>query len=223
MGREQIARAVDRLNGEAPDVVALLGDYVDASTLWRGRLAPEVVATELGRLAAPLGVFAVLGNHDWRATGDRMWRALAREGITVLENRAAPVTARGARLWVAGVADVRHRRANPEGAVAQVPEGEPILMLAHDPDVFPHVPERVSLTLSGHLHAGQIAIPLLRRRALPSWYGERFAHRNVVEGGRRLYVSSGLGTSGLPARLLAPPEVVVLTLRARPPAPGSAA
>jgi predicted MPP superfamily phosphohydrolase len=84
--------------------------------------------------------------------------------------------------------------------------------------VFPHVPDRVALTISGHLHAGQVAVPLLRRPVVPSWYGERFAHRHVVEGGRRLYVSSGLGTSGLPVRLFAPPEVVVLTLRrAGPP------
>jgi uncharacterized protein len=218
VGRAQVARAVDRLLAEAPDLVVLLGDFVDASVLWRGRLAPEVVAAELGRLRAPLGVVAVLGNHDWRATGDRMWRALAAEGITVLENRAVAVEARGSRFWVGGVADVRHRRADPEGTVAQVPVGEPVLLLAHDPDVFPHVPARVALTISGHTHAGQVAIPLLRRPIVPSWYGERYAHRHVVEGGRRLYVSSGLGTSGLPARLLAPPEVVVLTLRpAGPP------
>jgi predicted MPP superfamily phosphohydrolase len=214
MGRDGIARAVDRLNGEAPDLIALLGDYVDASPLWRGRLAPEVIATELGRLRAPLGVVAVMGNHDWKATGDRMWRALAREGVTVLENRAIAIAARGTRFWLGGVADLRWRRANPEGTVAQAPPGEPVVLLAHDPDVFPHVPARVSLTLSGHLHGGQIAIPVVRRLSLPSWYGERFARRHVVERGRRLYVSSGLGTSGVPARLFAPPEVVVVTLRA---------
>ena len=94
-----------------------------------------------------------------------------------------------------------------------MPPGEPVLVLSHDPDAFPHVPARAALTLSGHLHGGQVAIPLLRRPAIPSWYGERYARRHVVEGGRRLYVSSGLGTSGLPVRLLAPPEVVLLTLK----------
>jgi predicted MPP superfamily phosphohydrolase len=217
MGRAAIARAVDGLAAEEPELVVLLGDYVDASVLWRGRLAPEVVAAELGRLRPPLGVVAVLGNHDWRATGDRMWRALAAQGITVLENRAVPVRARGTRFWVGGVADLRHRRANPERTVAHAPDGEPMLLLAHDPDVFPHVPARVALTLSGHLHGGQIAIPVLRRAVIPSWYGERYARRHVVEDGRRLYVTSGLGTSGLPARLFARPEVVVLTLRAGPP------
>ena len=213
MGRRAIARAVDRLAGESPDLVLLLGDYLDGSPIFGGRLAPEAVARELGRLRAPLGTVAVLGNHDWMRGGRRMWTALEREGIMVLENRAVSREARGTRLWIAGLADARHRRADLEGALAAVPAGEPVLLLSHDPDSFPHVPERVALTLSGHLHGGQVAIPLLRRPALPSRYGERYAHHHVVEGGRRLYVSSGLGTSGLPVRLLAPPEVALLTLR----------
>jgi predicted MPP superfamily phosphohydrolase len=212
MGRLAIRRAVDALAAERPDIVLLLGDYLDGSVVFGGRLAPEVVAEELGRLQPPLGTFAVLGNHDWVRGGHRMWVALERSGIRVLENQSEAVETGGRRLWIAGLADVRMRRSDPEGAVSEVPDGEPILLLSHDPDAFPHIPERVSLTLSGHLHGGQVAIPLLRRPTIPSWYGERYARRHVVEGGRRLYVSSGLGTSGLPVRLLAPPEVAVLTL-----------
>jgi predicted MPP superfamily phosphohydrolase len=216
MGYTAIARAVDRLSAEEPDLVVLLGDYLDGSPIFGGRIAPEVVARELGRLRPPLGVVGVLGNHDWMRGGHRMWVALESAGITVLENAAVPLIARGGtRLWVAGLADVRHRHADPEGTVAELPEGEPVLLLSHDPDVFPHVPARVALTLSGHLHGGQVAIPVLRRPAIPSWYGERYARRHVVEGGRRLYVSSGLGTSGAPVRLLAPPEVGLLTLVSR--------
>jgi hypothetical protein len=105
-------------------------------------------------------------------------------------------------------------------ALASVPPGEPVVLLSHDPDVFPHVPDRVALTLAGHTHGGQVAIPLLRRPAIPSAYGERYARGHVVEDGRHLYVSSGLGTSGLPLRLLAPPEIVVLELRAPAAPPG---
>jgi hypothetical protein len=126
---------------------------------------------------------------------------------------------------VAGLADLRKRRPDLPGALDGVPPGAPILLLAHDPDVFPYVPARVALTLSGHTHGGQVAIPLVRRPAIPSLHGERYARGHVVEEGRHLYVSSGFGTSGLPLRLLAPPEVVVLELRApgRPPgaAPGA--
>jgi predicted MPP superfamily phosphohydrolase len=215
MGEAAIARAVARLRGEQPDLIVLLGDYLDASMFWyprARRIAPERVAEILARLRAPLGVHAVLGNHDWKRAGERMRVALQSAGIGVLENGATPVDAPGGRLWVAGLADMRHRDPDVGGALADVPPGEPVLLLAHDPDLHPYVPQRVALTLSGHVHAGQVAIPLVRRLAIPSRHGERYARRHVVDAGRRLYVSSGLGTSGLPIRLLAPPEVAVLTL-----------
>jgi predicted MPP superfamily phosphohydrolase len=217
MGRAAIARAVARLAAESPDILLLLGDYVDASPLWGGKLAPEVIAGELAALRAPLGSYAVLGNHDWRRAPDRMWTALESAGIAVLENRAVPVDAPGGRLWVAGIADLRHRRPDIAGALRDVPDDprEPVLLLSHDPDMHPSVPARVALTLSGHIHGGQVAIPVLRRLAIPSHYGERYAHRHHDDAGRRLYVSSGLGTSGMPVRLLAPPEVVLLELRSR--------
>ena len=204
-----IARAVERLNAEAPDATLLLGDYIDAHPLWGGRIAPDAIARELGKLRAPLGTFAVLGNHDWKQAGDEMWRALTAAGIEVLENRAA----RAGSFHVAGLADLRVRRPDLPAALAGVPPGAPVILLAHDPDVFPFVPDRVALTLSGHLHGGQVAVPVLRRPAIPSRYGERYARGHVVEEDRHLYVSSGLGTSGLPLRLFVPPEVVVLELR----------
>jgi uncharacterized protein len=216
MGRAAIANAVARLNAERPDLVLLLGDYVDSSPIWGGRLAPEIVAAELAALRAPLGRFAVLGNHDWKRAPDRMWTALERQGIDVLENRAVPLDTRGARLWVAGVADLRHRTPSLRRALADVPDdpAQPVLLLSHDPDVHPYVPARVALTLSGHTHGGQVAIPILRRPAIPSAHGERYARRHHLDAGRRLYVSSGLGTSGMPVRLFAPPEVVTLELHA---------
>ena len=98
-------------------------------------------------------------------------------------------------------------------ALREVPEDEPVIVLSHDPDLFPRIPERVALTLSGHTHGGQVAIPLVRRPMLPSYYGERYARGHVVEGGRHLVVTSGVGTSRWPIRLLAPPEVLLLALR----------
>jgi predicted MPP superfamily phosphohydrolase len=217
---QAIRRAVDALNAERPDLVLLLGDYIDSHPVWGGRIAPEGIARELARLTAPRGVTAVLGNHDWKQTGDRMWRALVAEGIEVLENQATDK--RG--FHVAGLADLRLRRPDLPTALAHVPQASPVLLLAHDPDVFPYVPRRIALTVSGHTHGGQVAIPFVRRPAIPSRHGERYARGHVTEDGRHLYVTSGLGTSGLPFRALAPPEVVVLELRpADAPARGSAA
>jgi predicted MPP superfamily phosphohydrolase len=208
-GPGQIARAVRRLNDEAPDAILLLGDFIDAHPLWGGRIDPPTIARELAPLSAPLGTFAVLGNHDWKQTGDQMWTALRDAGITVLENRAAAA----GDVHIAGLADLRMRRPDLPGTLAQIPGDAPTILLAHDPDVFPFVPHRVALTVSGHTHGGQVAIPVLRRPAIPSYYGERYARGHVVEDDRHLYISSGLGTSGLPVRFLAPPEIVILELR----------
>jgi predicted MPP superfamily phosphohydrolase len=194
--------------------VLFRSDFADAHFLFGGRLAPERIAEHLRELHAPLGAHAVLGNHDWKAFGMRMWTALAGAGITVLENDAIALDAPGGRFHLAGLADLRRRRPDVLAALAPVPPGEPVVMLAHDPDLFPRVPELVALTVAGHTHAGQVALPLIRRPFVPSHYGERYARGHVVEGRRHLVVSAGLGTSGLPIRLLAPPELLLLELRA---------
>jgi predicted MPP superfamily phosphohydrolase len=213
-GRKAIARAVDRLNAEAPDAMLLLGDFTDAHPVWGGRVPPAEIAAELSRLRSPLGTFAVLGNHDWKRAGLEIWHALRDAGIEVLENRAV----KAGDVYIAGLADLRSRRLDLPGALDGVPPDAPVILLAHDPDVFPFVPNRVPLTLSGHLHGGQVAIPVLRLPAIPSRYGERFVRGHVVEDGRHLYVTSGLGTSGLPVRLFRPPEIVILELRSDPAA-----
>jgi predicted MPP superfamily phosphohydrolase len=154
-------------------------------------------------------VFAVLGNNDWQNAGAEMAGALREAGIPVLENDVVDA----GPLHVAGLADLRTREPDVAGTLAHVPEGAPVIVLSHDPDLFPQISGRVALTLSGHTHGGQIAIPRMRRRAIPSRFGERFARGHIVEGGRHLYVTSGVGTSGWPVRLLAPAEIVILRLR----------
>jgi predicted MPP superfamily phosphohydrolase len=211
-GEPALARWVARMNAEAPDLVLLAGDFTDAHPLWGGRLAPERIAERLAALEAPLGRVAVLGNHDWKRFGLRMWTALATAGIPVLENDALALDAPGGRLHVAGLADVRQRRPDVARALARVPEDEPVIVLAHDPDTFPFVPARAALTVSGHTHGGQVAVPLARLPFLPSRHGERFARGHIVEHGRHLVVGTGLGTSGLPVRLFAPPELLLLEL-----------
>ncbi len=212
-GEGTVGRWVQRMNAESPDLVLLGGDFTDAHPLFGGRLAPERIAERLAGLRAPHGAVAVLGNHDWKQFGMRMWTALAEAGIPVLENDSLAFDAPGGRFHVAGLADVRHRRPDIPRALEGIPADEPVLMLSHDPDVFPRMPDRVALTVAGHTHGGQVALPYVRRPFIPSRHGERYARGHVVEHGRHLVVSAGLGTSGLPVRLLAPPEVLVLELR----------
>jgi uncharacterized protein len=216
-GLRRVEEVVARLNAERPDVVALLGDYVDPNVLFAQRLAPEAVARRLGRLRARLGRVAVLGNHDWHGDGERMRRALQDAGLAVLEDDAVALGPGPGALWAVGLADLRYRRPDPRAAFDGVPAGAAVLALAHDPDLFPLLPDRAALVLAGHTHGGQVSLPVVRGLVIPSWWGERYAHGHVVEDGRHLYVSAGVGTSGLPVRLLAPPEIVVLELRAGPP------
>ena len=213
VSEETVGRWVARMNAEGPDLVLLGGDFTDGHWLFGGRLAPERIAERIAGLTAPLGTVAVLGNHDWKQFGMRMWTALADAGVPVLENDARAFDAPGGRFHVAGLADMRRRRPDVVRSLAGVPEDEPAIVLTHDPDQFPHVPDRVALTVAGHTHGGQVALPYVRRPFIPSLYGERYARGHVVEHGRHLVVGAGLGTSGLPVRLLAPPELLMLELR----------
>jgi uncharacterized protein len=206
-----VERIVAKVSAARPDLIALVGDYADPTVPFGEPVAPEEVAEALGRLHAPLGTFAVLGNHDWHHFGERVPRALRAAGIEVLENDAVAVEHRGAVVWVAGLADMRERNADPTVALAMVPESQPLIVLTHDPDMFPQLRDRAAVTLAGHTHGGQIGLPLLRRVTAPSRHG--YTGGEVREGGGYMYVSRGIGTTGLPIRLAAPPEIAVLTLR----------
>jgi predicted MPP superfamily phosphohydrolase len=96
--------------------------------------------------------------------------------------------------------------------LAKVTTDDPVILLVHEPDIFPVVPDRVALTLAGHTHGGQIRVPLIWPAFVPSMYGARFAYGHVVEQGRHLIVSGGLGCTKIPARLGVPPEIVHITL-----------
>lgn len=211
-GLDKLRRVVERTNAERPDVIVLLGDYV-IQGVWGGEfVGPEESAGELRSLRAPHGVFAVLGNHDWWLDGERVATALKGAGITVLENEAVRVERDGRAFWVAGLADLWTRKPDPAGVLQKIISDDPVIYITHNPDIFPEVPERVSLTLAGHTHGGQVNLPFIGRPIVPSKFDQRYAMGHVVEGGRHLYVSGGVGTSIYPVRFRVPPEVVVLTL-----------
>jgi uncharacterized protein len=216
-----IQQIVETANGLKSDLVVLLGDYANTH-LFADKSVPHAVwAAEMARIRAPLGTWAILGNHDWWNDLANIRRALADVNIPVLENHAVMLGTAGERFWLAGLGDqlahpLGHGRFRGvddlSGTLAQVQTKDPILLLAHEPDIFPRVPERVALTLSGHTHGGQIRLPLIWPAFVPSKYGARFAYGHVVEEDRHLIVSGGLGTSLIPARLGVPPEIVHIQL-----------
>ncbi len=205
----QIMIQVNHLEG---DIVLLIGDYVSTMALSTSFTDPKDTAAALGRLEAPMGVYAVLGNHDWRWNGPRMRDLLEAQGITVLEDRAVLARAQGKALWIAGLSDPVTQEYDLPGTLAQTDATAPTVLLSHTPDIFPEVPRGVDFTLAGHTHGGQVYIPGIGRPIVPSRFGERYAYGHIVERDRHLFVSSGIGTSLLPVRFLTPPEVVVITL-----------
>jgi predicted MPP superfamily phosphohydrolase len=210
---KRVAQVVEAVNGARPDLVALLGDYIDPEVALGERVEPEAVARQLGELESPLGSFAVLGNHDWQNDGERIRRALREQLIDVLENDAASVDYAGQVLWLVGLADASEREPDLTAPFGMVPSSAPLVVLSHNPDVFPKLPDRPLLTVAGHTHGAQVNLPIVRDHVTPSQYGDRFAGGLAREGDRVMYVSRGIGTSTYPIRFRAAPEIVVLTMR----------
>jgi predicted MPP superfamily phosphohydrolase len=211
-GLDKLDRIVDLTERARPDLVLLAGDLVIHGVLGGRFVLPEAIAVPLKKLSAPLGVWAVLGNHDWWFGAARVTRTLQAAGIAVLDDAAVPLVSGSCSLWLAGISDFWAGRHDVRTALAQVPAQAAILAVTHNPDVFPDVPERVALTIAGHTHGGQVYIPGIGRPIVPSRYGQRFAIGHIVEQGRHLFVSPGLGTSILPVRFLVPPEVSIVKI-----------
>lgn len=217
---ERIEEIVERTNRLKPDIIVLLGDYLT------GPFPSDPVAFEdwgraLGKLDAPLGLYAVLGNHDWWTDPDAVRATLSANRIRVMENDAIYVPrSNGAGFWLAGLGDqLAHKLGRGRirgaddvpGTLAQIKDdGEPAILLAHEPDVFRRVPDRFNLTLAGHTHGGQVALPVLGRPIMPTGETGEYAYGHIIEEKRHLIVSGGLGCSALPVRFGVPPEIVLI-------------
>lgn len=212
-GRPQtlLKRAVELLNDARPDLICLGGDYVVSRAAEFSR-----AAALLARLSAPLGVFGVLGNHDYWAGADHIAAKVAASGVTILRNQARRVTtAAGADMWLIGLDDAARRRADLRLALAGAPETGFRLLLAHEPDIADNLGARVDLQLSGHTHGGQVILPWIGAPLLPR-LGLIYTSGLYRLPTHALYVGRGVG--GVPPyiRLNCPPEVTVLTLGTAP-------
>lgn len=201
---------VERTNQLQPELIVILGDYMT-----KARVPPDVFGAILKDFSSPLGTYSVLGNHDWWDNGDRVRQGLEQNGIKVLENEVVQLNARGTSLWLVGLADLWTRGQRIEETVAKVPEGQPLIALTHNPDIFPRVPQRVPLLLAGHTHGGQVRFPLIGTVVEASRYGDRYVRGHVFEQNHHLFVTTGIGTSIMPVRFGVTPEIVLLTLKSK--------
>jgi len=221
MGLERVRQVVDAANALKSDLVVLMGDYFATHRFVTEVVPNDAWSEELGRLRAPFGVYSILGNHDWwhGVTGVR--QALNRVHVPLMENDAVLLGEPGRRFWLAGLGDQLAHWLGPNnfrgvddlpGTLKKVTTDDPVILLVHEPDVFVRVPDRVSLTIAGHTHGGQIRLPFVPPLWTPSAYGARFAYGHIVERDRHLIVSGGLGCSQVPLRLGVPPEILHVTL-----------
>lgn len=206
---------VDRTNALHPDLIVILGDYMSSNGWTSERIEPEVFGAVLKNFNAPLGTYSVLGNHDWWYDGAKVRAGLEQNGIKVLENEVLQLEARGVSLWLAGLADLWTRRQHIEQTIAKVPEGQTMIALTHNPDIFPNLPERVPLLLAGHTHGGQVRFPFIGTVVQTTKFGHRYERGHVFENNHHLFVTTGIGTSIVPVRFGVTPEIVLLTLRSR--------
>ncbi len=212
---QAVLDAVELSNRLEPDVVALTGDFITYS-----RSYIEPVAEVLGRLRARHGVFATLGNHDFRVGADPVTRALRRSGVDVLRNHNAALHRGSSTLYVTGIEDLGYRP-DLTRAMRGIPEGAPVLLLSHHPGIIRKAARAgVSLVLSGHTHGGQFRLPVVG-----SIYGKpaeraRFKSGLDAVDGTQIYVSRGIGTVVLPVRYRCSAEIPVFHLF--PPGPSQA-
>jgi hypothetical protein len=231
MSEQRIGEIVDLANAQRPDITVLLGDFVCTHRFVSGYVPPGAWAEQLARLQAPLGVYSILGNHDWWSAAiprdppdasRSIRRALAQARIPLLENQSIRLAQGGRPFWLIGLGDqLAHSYRRPgvhgvddlPGAMREIRDDAPAILLAHEPYIFSRVPDRIALTLCGHTHGGQVNLPLIGSPFVRSRAGEKpYVYGVYAEGERRLVVSGGLGTSLAPVRVLRPPEVVTIDL-----------
>jgi len=212
-GIERLHELVQTVNAEQPDLILLGGDYLINGVWFGNHVEAEPIALELGQLHAPLGVFAVLGNHDWWNDGPKVRAAFEAHGITVLDDEVRRIHSKGKSVCLLGVRDETERVRSARKELELALPDMPLLVLMHEPDLFADLDERATLTLAGHTHGGQVDLPFFGRRVVPSRFGARFAAGHIVENDRHLFVTTGVGTSIIPVRFRVPPEIALLTLR----------
>lgn len=204
----ELRALVERVRDLKPDLIVLGGDYAGSASGFGAAIG------QMSTLAAPLGVVAVLGNHDYEGGRDAkgMAATLRRANIVPLVNDhvdVGPVVVAGLDdLWE-GSSDI-----GEAGRAIADARGRPVIVVSHNPDVFPQMPAGVALTLAGHTHGAHAVLPVVGTITSSSRFGQRYRRGDIVEKGRHMVVSSGVG--GVAFRWNVPPEIALVTLAPRP-------
>ncbi len=204
---KRLNKVVEMINEQNPDIVLSVGDFVNGHE--ENMTMPIVdIVKQLKNIKSKYGFYTVLGNHDWWIDGKGITDTLTSNGIKVLANSNTKVNINGKDIYIAGIEDKTTR--TPEIYSALENTKNPVILLTHSPDVFPKVPSEVNLTLSGHVHGGQVRLPLLGALIVPSDYGNKYSLGLVEEKDKKMIVTKGIGNSILNVRFNCVPEIVVI-------------
>ncbi|EGF91928.1 calcineurin-like phosphoesterase family protein [Asticcacaulis biprosthecium C19] len=226
MPPERVRKIAEQVAGLKPDVILLAGDYIGGD-VFKGRKefgarpmrSPEMIALDeeglraLDSFKAPLGTYAVMGNHDCWWDCDRVREIFAETQVTFLENRAFRIERPSGDVWILGVEDGQTQNPDFPATAAQAPAGAATLTLTHNPGLFDWESNHAPIQLSGHSHAGQVRLPLIGAPVRVVRHTEDTADGYEVINGRILIVTRGLGSSGIPVRFGAPPQIMLLNIR----------
>ncbi len=208
VGLDYIASIVRTTLALGPDLILLGGDYISRDSKF---VSP--CFDVLSGLKAPLGVFGVLGNHEYSYGLEETKAAFANAKIGELTNRGVWLERGSSRLRLGGVDDLWFGSPNASPILEGVSTQDACLVVSHNPDFAERVRDsRVGLVLSGHTHGGQVYVPGYGAPIVPSRYGQRYLHGHVKAPNTQVYISRGLGTVNPPMRYNCPPELTLLTL-----------
>ena len=208
---ELVKTLVDTINKEAPDLVTIVGDYVNHNVA----VIPPLLE-HLGHLQAKHGIFAVMGNHDgWAGDGMHVKKLFQRCGIDFLINRSSEVMIDQSRLAVAGTDHVWQGNPDPVRAFRGIGKRTPTIALVHEPDYFDTVAaaRESVLQLSGHTHGGQCRVPVIGYAPRTVYWGRKYIYGEFIRNGSKLFVTRGVGTTGIRVRFACRPELAMLSLR----------
>ncbi len=205
----RIARLIAQANALRPDIVLFAGDFVAHKRLATSKPGFADAIAPLKDIKAPLGAYAVLGNHDhWRNAAEAK-TTLERVGVRVLDNEAV----QAGSLVIGGVDDAFTGHDDVDATVKAMKRLRGVkILISHSPDVMPEVPADIPLVVAGHTHCGQIALPFFGPIVTMSRFGQRYACGLVREDDKTLVVTAGIGTSLLPIRFNAPPDMWLITI-----------
>jgi predicted MPP superfamily phosphohydrolase len=212
----KLQKVVEMTNAQNPDIIVLLGDYVSQAEGRKSKalkMPMETIAENLRGLKAKYGVYVVIGNHDWWFDEAKVRTEFEKVGFKVLDYTSADIDVNGKNVRIIGIEDFwKQKLVNPDLVNAVVNDKQNVIGLTHNPDTFEWTTDKISLMIAGHTHGGQVWLPII---GAPLHVAKKkYTYGHIVEDGRHLFVTKGIGTSGPPVRFCATPEIAILNLYA---------